>query len=97
MEQHLGRKLLPDEHVDHINNDKTDDRIENYQILSPADNLRKSLFLGYKVFSCPLCGEFFELLISVYNSRQSKLNSSDLYCSKSCATKAAWVRRRAKE
>jgi hypothetical protein len=43
MTQHLGRKLLPTEHVDHINEDPLDDRISNYQLLSPAQNSRKSL------------------------------------------------------
>jgi hypothetical protein len=37
----LGRYLLPNEHVDHINEDKTDDRIENLQILSPNENIAK--------------------------------------------------------
>lgn len=42
MEQHLGRELLPEEQVDHINEDFTDDRIENLQLLSRAENNRKS-------------------------------------------------------
>ena len=42
MEQHLGRKLLPEETVDHINEDFTDDRIENLQLLSTAENNRKA-------------------------------------------------------
>jgi len=42
MERHLGRPLLPEEHVDHINGDYTDDRLENLQLLSQAENNRKS-------------------------------------------------------
>ena len=42
MQEHLGRELLPDEHVDHIDEDKTNDRLDNLQILSPAANSRKS-------------------------------------------------------
>jgi len=42
MEQHLGRELLPNETVDHINEDFTDDRIENLQLLSLVDNVNKS-------------------------------------------------------
>ena len=38
MEQHLGRKLLPDETVDHINRDFTDDRIENLRIVSRSQH-----------------------------------------------------------
>ena len=33
MEQHLGRKLSPKEHVDHINRNKHDNRIENLRVL----------------------------------------------------------------
>ena len=42
MIQHLRRKLLPDEHVDYINEDKHDNRLENLQVLSGIDNRKKS-------------------------------------------------------
>lgn len=42
MEDNLGRELLPDEHVDHVDNDPLNDVVENLQILSPAENNRKS-------------------------------------------------------
>lgn len=37
----LGRYLDKTETVDHINEDKSDDRIDNLQILSNADNIKK--------------------------------------------------------
>ncbi len=43
MEENLGRLLTDKEEVDHINGDFTDDRLENLQIISKADNIRKSL------------------------------------------------------
>ena len=41
MEQHLGRSLTDEEEVDHIDNDNTNDNIENLQILTREENMRK--------------------------------------------------------
>jgi len=43
MEQHLGRRLLDNETVDHINEDFTDDRLENLQLLTRGENAAKSM------------------------------------------------------
>lgn len=40
-EAYYGRKLSEDETVDHINNDPMDNRIENLQILSRSENIKK--------------------------------------------------------
>lgn len=38
MEKHLGRKLKRDEFVHHINEDRSDNRIENLQVCSPSEH-----------------------------------------------------------
>lgn len=40
MENHLGRKLKPNEVVHHINHEKTDNRIENLQVMTAEEHNR---------------------------------------------------------
>ena len=51
MEQHLGRKLERWEHVHHINDDSSDNRIENLEVLSNSDHQRKEYQFRKKIIS----------------------------------------------
>lgn len=86
----LGRYLDSEEHVDHIDEDKTNDDIDNLQILSPADNNRKHIKLNNKeakflILNCPKCNEPFLISLRNYKSRQK--NNKNIFCSRSCARK----------
>lgn len=57
-----GRFLEDWEHVDHINHDKTDDRLENLQILTLAENNRKEAKRKGRLLAeicCPVCETIF--------------------------------------
>lgn len=91
MEKHLGRKLLESEHVDHINDNFTDNHIENLQLLSQDENSRKSAKDKELIsFICPICKK--ESTKSASKVRHNRLQGkAGPFCSKSCAGK--WTMR----
>lgn len=94
MEQFLGRKLESWEQVDHINEDPTDDRIENFQILTCPENIRKSAKPAEKFhFICPTCGDESSKPMHRIRWNQGVRKNSGPYCSRVCANKAGMVER----
>ena len=92
MEQHLGRELTEEETVDHINNDFTDDRIENLQLLSLVENASKAMVgKESKMFSfiCPCCGTASVKLLKEVKGNRKK-GKDGPFCSRKCAGKATY-------
>jgi hypothetical protein len=82
MSRHLGRYLGKNEHVDHINGDKGDDRIENYQILTPSENTRKSTPPREQVIlSCYNCKKVFKRQA---NKWKHKAHKTKPFCDREC-------------
>jgi hypothetical protein len=97
MSVHLGRRLRPEEHVDHVNNIKTDDRIENLQILSIGENTRKYMLQAGKAnimldLVCPICKQHYQTMRGKYNRKLSRGTTPT--CSYACAM-GAWRRKSA--
>ena len=79
MSCHLGRYLSSEEHVDHIDNNKLNDVIENLQILSQLENNRKSNYKGlFSTFICPICSKEFNL------DKRQAYGKNNPACSRKC-------------
>lgn len=92
MSVHLGRMVDEDLVVDHINGDKLDDRIENYQIISTKENNQKAVIQNprkskFVEIKCGFCGNNF---VRYRNQTHLVIKSkkSD-YCSKRCAARGS--------
>jgi hypothetical protein len=63
MELHLGRKLRPGEVVHHVNDDKTDNRLENLQLTTPSAHMKHHNPHGprrvQRTVPCRVCGTPF--------------------------------------
>lgn len=86
MEIKLGRKLKPNEFVDHIDNDPTNNTYSNFQLLSPADNTYKNRKrLVMELFICAECSKEFERWDKYVQRNQVKRQKGGPFCSRSCA------------
>ena len=91
MEQHLGRQLEDWEHVDHIDNDKTNDDISNLQLLTVQENSKKNAELypaELFYFFCPFCGNGSKKYMRNVRGNWKKKKSGP-FCSRSCAGKTS--------
>lgn len=80
------RWLLPSEHVDHKDEDKTNDRIANLQILTPVENLKKyhkTCPAEMVVLVCTWCGIKFKRKASI-EKQIKKTNRKNIFCSHEC-------------
>jgi hypothetical protein len=90
VEKELGVTLETWEEVDHINNDYTDNRLENLQIISGTANRQKAM-IGREAklytFNCPECDKEATITYRQYKWNQLTQGKTGPYCSKSCAGK----------
>lgn len=91
MSVHLGYEVPDGLEVDHVNNDRTDDRIENLQLLTPEQNRFKE-HLNYVQniqvsfgFVCAYCENPFIITEAERNKRLAQTKSDLAFCSHPCS------------
>lgn len=87
MENYIGRPLLDEEDVHHKNEDKTDNRIENLEILTKSEHSKKHNLVKEKIIITCKCGTIFELSPHQYRLQIKRNKSGQVFCSRSCASK----------
>lgn len=93
MEQKLDRELEDWEEVDHIDNDPTNNSIDNLQILTQRENQQKEADRRTKEvwdFTCPICGVFFQKEARFVRWNNIVRKKKGPYCSRSCAGKGSY-------
>lgn len=88
MTAHVGRRLTREEHVHHINEDSLDDRLDNYEIITPQEHRRRH-GKGHKMieFICPMC-EKVATKEARFVKHNRKMGKAGPFCGRECAR--AW-------
>ena len=89
MQKKLGRKLLQNEDVHHINGDGTDNRLKNLQIFIHGEHTiyHKKQCTKYIRLKCSYCNKDIERSEKDIKRRKEK-GTKNFYCSKKCVGKA---------
>jgi len=84
MEEHLGRKLQPEEVVHHLDENPRNNKIENLVLRSRAQHVKDHKNLAETVeMVCPICGERFERTLRYVRSKQ-RTGQKSFLCGRSC-------------
>lgn len=73
--------------VDHIDEDQTRDEFDNFQLLTFAENIKKSLSGTTEIsrHTCPMCTIEFNAFARQVRGNQGKQNKAGPFCSRQCA------------
>jgi uncharacterized Zn-finger protein len=91
MEQHLGRKLLRNEVVHHIDENKKNNELTNLQLLTNSEHAKKHAKKVEDIkFVCPICKTEFSRRPNQVRHKL-KTGQNKFYCSRSCSVKGQWL------
>ena len=85
----LGRYLTIDEEADHKDEDKTNDSVDNLQILSGRNNRIKSSQHPLVNLTCPTCKIEFQRTRTELRGHRHRIEENTICCSRTCGGKFA--------
>lgn len=96
MEQKIGRHLTKDETVHHINHNRSDNRIENLEIMTRSEHASHHAKKGITTIDliCPYCKKKFARRKG--NTHLHRSNQERTFCSKRCSAKKNWDERKSR-
>src|SRR6185437_882323 len=84
MENKLGRLLTDEEDVHHKDEDKTNDEVDNLEVLSHSGHARHHRPIANRIeCHCP-CGAVFHLYPHQFRLRMKREKGGRIYCSRPC-------------
>lgn len=93
MEKHLGRELLPSEDVHHKDGDKTNDVLDNLEIINSIEHKRQHAIKYQDTYEvCSECGKVFLVTAKQHAQKMSNSNrghgkADEYFCSRLCSGK----------
>ena len=96
MENKLGRILDKNEVVHHIDENKSNDDIDNLMVKSNSQHARDHLSRPLMEATCAWCGKSFLIKSYIYRQRIERNSAGHVYCSLSCGTYSSSRARRSK-
>lgn len=96
MENKIGRLLRPDEDVHHADGNKTNNVIENLELLERAEHARRHHpSLPTVKRRCAACGSEFEIKAHIARLREGRNKSRSVSCGRSCGGRQGHTQRAA--
>ena len=87
----LGRFLTDAETVDHVDDDKTNDSLDNLQILTRDENIRKACKQPDVELKCPVCNKVFYKTRTQLRGKLDRAAKNLIACSRKCGGKLSHI------
>lgn len=94
MENKIGKSLLSNEDVHHVDGNKNNNSTDNLEILSKRDHAKKHIIVIPDIeVVCKCCYKQFKVKPHFYRLRINRNKKKEIYCSRSCGSKMSHINR----